>query len=106
MNLRLLLLAALAVSGTVSAQEPDAPAMMEKYGCGICHSDRETMAGPSWVDIAAKYRGNAKAVTILAAEVRKGVHGGGPWPMPPLPEVPTADAQAIARYILAQQLTR
>ena len=104
MLLSSLLLAALAVSGfAAAADDPNVPAMMEKYGCGTCHSERETMAGPSWVDIAAKYRGNAKAVTILAAEVRKGVHGGGPWPMPPLPEVPDAQARRIIHHVLAQK---
>jgi cytochrome c len=103
MSLRLLLPVALVASGIASAQERDAPAMMQAYGCGICHSDRETMAGPAWVDVANKYRGNPKAASTVVAVMKKGKHGGGPWPMPPLPEVSDADAQVIARYILAQK---
>jgi len=101
--LRLLLIAGLAASGVAAATDQDVPAMMQKYGCNLCHSDRETMAGPSWVDIASEYRGKPRAEAKLAAVVRKGVHGGGPWPMPPLPEVPDADAKQIVRYILAQK---
>jgi cytochrome c551/c552 len=99
----IILAAALVVHGIATAQDRDAPAMIQTYGCTICHSDRETMAGPPWVDIAAKYHGNPKAASVVVAVVKKGKHGGGPWPMPPLPEVPDADAQVIARYILAQK---
>jgi len=101
--LRLLLIVGLAASGVAAATDQDVPAMMQKYGCNLCHSDRETMAGPSWVDIAAEYRGKPKAEAKLVAVVKKGVHGGGPWPMPPLPEVPDADAQTIVHYILQQK---
>ena len=102
-SLRLVMLAALVTSGVAAATDQDVPAMLEKYRCTICHSDRETMAGPSWVDIAAEYRGKPKAEAKLVAVVKKGVHGGGPWPMPPLPEVPDADAQTIVHYILQQK---
>ena len=103
MPLRLLMLAALASSGAAPAQDQDVPAMMQKYGCSICHSDRETMAGPAWADVAAEYRDHPKAAATLAAVVKKGVHGEGPWPMPPLPEVSDADARKIVRYILDQK---
>ena len=46
-------------------------------------------------------KGNPKARAIIKTVVRKGVHGSGPWPMPPSPQVTAADADAIARYILA-----
>ena len=101
--LRFVMLAALVTSGVAAAADQDVPAMLEKYRCTICHSDRETMAGPSWMDIAAEYRGKPHAEAKLAAVVKKGVHGGGPWPMPPLPEVPEADAKRIVHYILQQQ---
>ena len=100
---RLLLIAGLAASGIAAAADPDVPAMMQKHGCNLCHSDRETMAGPSWVDIAEAYRGKPRAEAKLVAVVKKGVHGGGPWPMPPLPEVPDAEAKQIVRYILRQK---
>jgi cytochrome c len=102
-SLRLLIPAALLVSGIAAAQDRDAPAMMEAYGCNICHSDREALAGPAWVDIAARYHNNPKGASIVVAVMKKGVHGAGPWPMPPLPEVSDADAHVIARYILAQK---
>jgi len=90
-------------SALAGAAEPAVPALMEKYGCTICHSDRETMAGPAWVDVAAHYRHDAHAPAHLAAVIKRGVHGAGPWPMPPLPQVPDADAKRMVRYILAQK---
>jgi cytochrome c len=100
---RLVIAAALVVSGIAAVHARDAPAMIEDYGCNICHSDRETMAGPAWVDVAVKYRGNPNATAVIVAVMKKGKHGGGPWPMPPLPEVSDADAHVIARYILKQR---
>jgi cytochrome c len=93
------LAAGILVGGAAEAQ--DAQLLLKAYNCNICHTDRETMTGPAYVDVAVKYRNNPKAVSILVAVIRKGVHGEGPWPMPPLPEVPPADAKKIAEYILS-----
>jgi cytochrome c551/c552 len=87
------------VAGAAGAQ--DVPSLLKTHNCDLCHSERETRTGPSYVDMAVKYRNNPKAASILVAVIRKGVHGGGPWPMPPLPEVPPADANRIAAYILS-----
>ena len=67
----------------------------------LSHADTETKSGPAYVDVAAKYAGNRRAVTIVAGQVGKGAHGGGPWNMPPHPEVSAADAKKIALYILS-----
>ncbi len=102
MNLTVILLAAgLLVCGAAHAQEADT--LLQRYGCRLCHADRETKAGPAYVDVAVKYRNNPNAVPVLVAVIRKGVHGEGPWPMPPLPEVPQADAKKIAEYILSMK---
>ena len=61
MPLRLLTLASLTASMPAHAQGQGVPALMEHYGCSICHANDETKAGPAWIDIAAKYRGNADA---------------------------------------------
>lgn len=90
-----------ALCGVASAVDTPTAALLEKYRCTICHSDREAGAGPAWVDIATHYRGDQQAVTTVANKIQAGVHGGGPWHMPPHPEVSKANAAAMARYILA-----
>lgn len=90
-----------AAISAVHAAGDDVPALMQRYGCALCHAAQETMAGPSWADVATRYRGDAKAPAKLAKVIRQGEHGGGPWPMPPLPEMTDADARKLARYILA-----
>src|SRR5512142_157243 len=67
---RLLMLAALAAPVIAHAQGRDVPALMEHYGFSICHADAEPKAGPAWIDIAANYRGNAYAASILTTVVR------------------------------------
>lgn len=84
-----------------TAQAEDARVLLRKYDCQLCHAVDETKTGPAYVDIAAKYRGNPKAASVLMAVVRKGAHGSGPWPMPPLPQVPEAEARTLVAYILA-----
>lgn len=91
--------AGLTVAGVVHAQ--DAPFLIRRYDCYTCHADEEAKAGPAFVDVAAKYQGNSRGVAILTALVKNGRHGEGPWPMPPLPQVPDADARKIAEYILS-----
>jgi len=93
------LAAGILVGGAAEAQ--DVRSLLKTYNCNICHADHETKTGPAYVDVAAKYRNNPKAVSILVAVIRKGVHGEGPWPMPPLPEVPPDDAKKIAEYVLS-----
>ena len=89
----------MSAAGVATAQSPEA--LLERYKCYVCHSDREAKTGPAYVDVAAAYRGNPQAVTKVASIVREGAHGGGPWHMPPHPEVSDADAKKIARYILS-----
>lgn len=91
-------------AGLVAAPGADArdvEALLQKYDCAICHARDETRTGPSYVEIAVRYRGNPKAAAILTRVVAKGAHGSGPWPMPPLPQVPRTDARLMAEYILS-----
>ena len=96
------------IVGPVHAQtrapaQTQAPQMLQQYNCYICHADNDAKTGPAFADIAAAYKGNAKAVDLLATAVRKGSHGNGPWHMPPHPEISEADAKAMVRYILSLQ---
>jgi cytochrome c len=96
----LLALLSLALGGTAMAADPDLQQQLVQYRCTICHAERETLAGPSYADIAQQYQGQKQAAALLAARIRVGARGGGLWHMPPHPEVSKAAADAMARYIL------
>jgi cytochrome c551/c552 len=94
-------LALLAFAATAGAQTPDPQTLLTQYKCYICHADRETKAGPAYVDVAAHFRSDPNAVSTLAGEIRRGLRRGGPWHMPPHPEVPAKEARVMARYIMS-----
>jgi len=79
----------------------DAQALLTHYKCYICHADREAKAGPAYVDVAASLRDRKDAVSVLARTIRRGMRSGGPWHMPPHPEVSAAEARVMARYIMS-----
>ena len=63
--------------------------------------DRKLL-GPSFKDVAAKYKGNAGAPELLATKIRKGGAGvWGPVPMPANGQVNEADARKLADWVLA-----
>lgn len=77
-------------------------ALAKKYMCMTCHSLDKKLVGPSYHDIAAKYKGDKAAEASLVAKVKKG--GSGVWgqiPMPPSDKVPDADLQAVVKWILS-----
>lgn len=57
--------AALGVAGTASAQE----ALAKSSGCLNCHAVDTKKIGPSFKDVAAKYKGKADAQATLAAKL-------------------------------------
>ncbi len=62
----------------------DGNAALNKAGCMACHNKDKKLVGPSFKDIAAKYKGQADAPAKLAEKVRKGGAGTfGPIPMSP-----------------------
>jgi cytochrome c len=92
-------LAALAAA-PASAQNVDD--LLKKHACLSCHAVDKKLVGPSYKDVAAKYRGQAGAEKSLAEKVKKG--GQGVWgqiPMPPNPNVSDADLNAMVKYILS-----
>ena len=87
----------------VCAGAAEAPKSLTLYRCYTCHSDREAGAGPAFADVAAAYRGKRNATVVIASEIRAGIVGGGPWHMPPHPEVSPAEAKTMAQYIMSLQ---
>ena len=95
-----LVAAGVLASGAVLAQS--AEDLIKKNGCAACHSNDKKIVGPAYVDVAAKYKGDAGAAAKLAEKIKKGGQGvWGPVPMPPNPNVSDADLKTIVTYILA-----
>ena len=79
-----------------------AKALAEKNLCFSCHKVEEKLVGPSYRDVANKYKGVADAQAKLAANIKKG--GKGVWgtvPMPPTSGVSDEDLKTIAAWILS-----
>lgn len=76
--------------------------MMKKNGCSACHAEDKKVIGPSYKDVAAKYKGDAGAVAKLSEKVKKGGSGvWGPIPMPPNTQVADADVKKMVELIVA-----
>ena len=94
---------ALFASGAAQAalDNAKAEAMMKKDGCAACHSIDKKIVGPSYLDVAAKYKTDKNAVAMLTKKIKEG--GSGVWgqiPMPPNAAVPEADVKELVTWIL------
>jgi cytochrome c len=75
---------------------------MTKAGCMACHAKDKKLVGPSFKDIAAKYKGQDVTATLMQ-KVRTGGKGSfGPVPMAPNPpdKINDADLKSAVEYIL------
>ena len=97
--------AVLATAGLLAAGAVQADAgedLLKKNGCTACHAIDKKLVGPPYVEVAAKYKGDAGAAAKLFEKEKKS--GSGVWsqvPMPPNPQVSDADLKAMIAYILA-----
>ena len=78
----------------------------KKYACTACHADNKKLVGPSYQDVADKYRDSYKkdaetAIAKVAGKVKAGGSGvWGPVPMPPHGHVPDADTKKMVKAVL------
>lgn len=79
-----------------------AETLAQKNGCLACHSIDKKVLGPSYKDVAAKYKGDKTAEAKLISKVKIGGSGvWGPIPMPAhSPQVKDADIKTIIQWIL------
>ena len=100
------LLLALGLTTAVAGQAAASEAVVKKARCIACHAVDKKMIGPAYKDVAAKYRGQAEAVTMLSAKVRNG--GSGVWgeiPMPPhaADKLSDADLKSAVEWVLSRE---
>jgi cytochrome c len=97
-----LTLVAGAFAATLAAPASANEALAKKHNCFACHAIDKKVVGPSYKDVANKYRGDKSAEAKLVDKVKKG--GAGVWgqvPMPPNATVPDADVKALVQWILS-----
>lgn len=76
--------------------------LAQKKACMACHQIDKKVVGPSYLDVAKKYKGQKDAEAKLVQKVLKG--GGGVWgtmPMPANPQVNEAEAKQLVKWILS-----
>jgi cytochrome c len=66
-----------------SAMAVDMPEVAKKNNCTACHAIDKKVVGPSFMDVAKKYKGDATAEAKLITKVSKG--GAGAWGSMPMP---------------------
>jgi len=77
-------------------------ALATSKNCMSCHAVDRKVLGPSFKDIATKYKDDKGAVDTLATKIMKGGSGvWGPVPMPANNQVSEADAKKLAAWVLA-----
>ncbi len=71
-----------------------------KRNCLACHQLDKKAIGPSFQEVAARYKGDANAESVLAAKVKNG--GGGVWGAIPMPAnaLSDEDVRALVKWVL------
>ena len=98
-NLAVLTAIAIAAASTGALANEE---LAKKNACTACHAIDKKIVGPGYQEVAAKYRGNAKAEAMLIDKVKKG--GVGVWgqvPMPPNATVKDEDVKTLVKWILS-----
>ncbi|WKB55932.1 c-type cytochrome [Eleftheria terrae] len=95
-------LAALALTLAATGAAAGTEEAMNQAGCMACHSRDKKIVGPSFKDIAARYKGQDVIATLMQ-KVRTGGKGSfGPIPMAPTgpDKISDADLKAAIESIL------
>ncbi|MDF1817861.1 MAG: c-type cytochrome [Immundisolibacteraceae bacterium] len=95
-----LLLGALVVSNAANAD--DLESSLAAAGCVACHRVDVRLIGPSYKEVADKYRGDETAAALLLTKVREGGSGNwGPIPMAPHGHLSEEQIKPLIAGILA-----
>ena len=74
------------------AKADDLQASLAAVGCVACHKMDAPLVGPSYKQVADKYRGDADAAAMLLTKVKDG--GSGTWgPIPMMPHAHLTEQQ-------------
>ena len=92
--------------GVSAAEQPvssaNAMAIARSNACMGCHAIDRKLVGPSFQQVAEKYKADPQAGAKLEKKVKNG--GAGVWgaiPMPSHPAMNSADIQTVVSWVLA-----
>lgn len=93
-NLQFVVGVVAAIAAGVALAQSGADVVKAK-GCLTCHTVDQKKVGPAYKDVAAKYKGDAKAAGMLAAKLKEGTGH---------PKVAASDAElkAAVEYVLSR----
>lgn len=81
--------------------------LAQEKGCMRCHAVHSKVVGPSFEQVADRYRGDASASERLAAKIRHGTVGQwGRVIMPKQSHVTPAEAKLLAEWVLRARQPR
>ncbi|MCB0635874.1 MAG: glycosyl hydrolase, partial [Lewinella sp.] len=83
-------------------QRPLGFRLIARNDCRTCHNTFLKTIGPSYVDIARRYRNNSENIATLVAKVKQG--GSGVWgeaAMTPHPDLPDGQVRPMVEYIMS-----
>ena len=66
------MLLVMAAAGTLMAGAVQAQDVLKAKGCLGCHEMDKKKVGPAYKDVAAKYKGNKDAESVLVAKLKDG----------------------------------
>lgn len=94
-------LTALALTAITAAPALANQDLAQKKGCLACHGVDNKIVGPSYKDVAKKYKGQKGADAQLVQKVIKG--GAGTWGPVPMPanNVTEAEAKQLVAWVLS-----
>ena len=98
-------LAVVSMGANAVIDDKKAQEIMNKSGCGACHSVDKKLVGPAYKDVAKKHKGQKDAVATLTKKVRSGGAGVyGQIPMPPNSpaQISDADLKAMIEWVLSK----
>jgi len=86
-----------------SAHAVDPQALAQSKNCLACHAIDSKLVGPSYKDIAVKYKNDKTAEDRLVKKVIAG--GGGVWGQMPMPANPVTEAEAriLVQWVLGRK---
>ncbi|SAK40072.1 cytochrome c class I [Caballeronia catudaia] len=92
--------------GACAAEQPvasaNAMAIARSNACMGCHAIDRKLVGPSFQQVAEKYKGQPQASAQLEKKVKNGGAGvWGPIPMPSHPRMNDADIKTVVGWVLA-----